>query len=65
MITKDGYATVPWGNRFVLIYNGYQLSDHKTYEECIDALKKHRRKTKPTRTGTGTRSKGTLDKHLK
>jgi hypothetical protein len=42
MITKDGYATVPWGDRFVLIYNGYQLSDHKTYEQAVDALKKHR-----------------------
>jgi hypothetical protein len=44
MITKDGYATVPWGDRFVLIYNGFQLSDHKTEEEAILALKKHREK---------------------
>lgn len=46
MITKDGYATVPWGDRFVLIYNGSQLSDHKTDAEAIEALKKHREKQK-------------------
>lgn len=64
MITKDGYAAVPWGSRFILLCNGYQLSDHKTYDECIEALKKHRNKTKPTRTGVGKKSKGRLDKHL-
>ena len=47
MITKDGYATVPWGHRFVLIHNGFQISDHKTDEEAIEALKKHREKKKP------------------
>ncbi len=46
MITKDGYATVPWGDRFVLIWNGQQLSDHKTDDEAIEALKKHREKQK-------------------
>jgi hypothetical protein len=25
MITKDGYATVPWGDRFVLLHNNEQL----------------------------------------
>ena len=50
MITKDGYATVPWGDRFVLICNGYQISDHKTDEQAIEALKKHREKqNKPKR----------------
>ena len=47
MITKDGYATVPWGDRFVLIHNGFQLSDHKTDDQAIEALKKHREKNKP------------------
>lgn len=51
MITKDGYATVPQGGRFVLIYDGFQISDHKTDEEAIEALKKHREKqNKPKRT---------------
>ena len=50
MITKDGYATVPWGDRFILIHNGFQISDHKTDEQAITALKKHREKlNKPKR----------------
>lgn len=57
MITKDGYATVPWGNRFVLIYNGQQLSDHKTEELAIEALKKHRNKIKKDSQATGTRKR--------
>jgi hypothetical protein len=68
MITKDGYATVPWGDRFVLIYNGEQLSDHKTDEQAIEALKKHREKNKPKpakratkKTGTRSKSKGKID----
>jgi hypothetical protein len=57
MITKDGYATVPWGDRFVLIYNGYQLSDHKTYEDAVDALKKHRKQTKQPKRKTTSKGK--------
>jgi topoisomerase IA-like protein len=51
MITKDGYATVPWGDRFILIHNGFQLSDHATDAEAIEALKEHREqsKQKPTK----------------
>ena len=68
MITKDGYATVPWGDRFILIHNGFQISDHKTDEQAIEALKKHREKnkSKPTKcatkkTGTRSKSKGKID----
>lgn len=57
MITKDGYATVPWGDRFVLIYNGYQLSDHKTYDDAVDALKKHRKQTKQPKTRSTSKGK--------
>jgi len=46
MITKDGYATVPCGDRFILIHNGFQLSDHATDAEAIEAIKKHREKEK-------------------
>lgn len=56
MITKDGYATVPWGDRFVLICNGYQISDHATDEEAIEALKDHRNQSKCTSKKSGTRS---------
>jgi hypothetical protein len=56
MITNDGYATVPWGKRFMLIHNGFQISDHKTDAEAIAALKKHRNQTiKP-----GTKSNNKL-----
>jgi len=68
MITNDGYATVPWGDRFVLIHNGFQISDHKTDEQAITALKKHREKNKPNptkratkKTGTRSKSKGKID----
>ena len=68
MITKDGYATVPWGDRFILIHNGFQISDHKTDEQAIEALKKHREKNKPKptkratkKTGTRSKSKGKID----
>jgi hypothetical protein len=68
MITNDGYATVPWGDRFVLIYNGEQLSDHKTDQQAIEALKKHREKNKPKppkgaskKSGTRSKSKGKID----
>jgi hypothetical protein len=68
MITNDGYATVPWGDRFVLIHNGFQLSDHKTDDQAIEALKKHREKNKPKppkgvskKSGTRSKSKGKID----
>jgi hypothetical protein len=68
VITKDGYATVPWGDRFVLIYNGEQLSDHKTDQQAIEALKKHREKNKPKppkgarkKSATRPKSKGKID----
>jgi hypothetical protein len=59
MITNDGYATVPWGDRFVLIHNGFQISDHKTDEQAITALKKHREKNKPKPAKRATKKTGT------
>ena len=61
MITKDGYAAVPWGSRFILLYNGYQLSDHKTYELCVDAMKKHRSMTKQPKTKSKSKAKLKLE----
>lgn len=65
MITKDGYATVPWGDRFVLIHNGFQISDHKTDEEAIEALKKHREKNKPKTTKRASKKTATLPRTTK
>lgn len=68
MITEDGYAAVPWGNRFVLIYNGEQLSDHKTVKQATVAIKKHREINAPKlpssaskKTGTRSKSKAKID----
>jgi hypothetical protein len=47
MITKDGYAIIPWAKRFVLLYNNEQLSDHRTVDQATVAMKKHRENNKP------------------
>jgi hypothetical protein len=39
--TKDGYAAVPWGKRFVIIYNGEQLTDVKTILQAQKFIKQH------------------------
>lgn len=41
-ITNDGYATVPWGKRYVIIYNGEQLTDVKTINQANKFIKDHR-----------------------
>lgn len=48
-VTKDGYAVVPWGKRFVIIYNGEQLVDVKTDKQAQKFIKDHRANPK---TGT-------------
>jgi hypothetical protein len=40
--TKDGYAAVPWGKRFVIIYNGEQLTDVSTKLQAERFIKQHR-----------------------
>lgn len=35
MITKDGYAAVPWGTRYVILYNGQQISDVDTAADAV------------------------------
>lgn len=46
MITKDGYAAVPWGDRFVIIYNGKQLKDVETAEEAAAYIRAQQKKNK-------------------
>lgn len=53
MITKDGYAAVPWGTRYVIIYNGQQISDVATAEEAVTYIRNQQKNTKaktPTKT---------------
>jgi len=40
--TSDGYASVPWGKRFVIIFNGEQLTDVKNVTEANKFIKQHR-----------------------
>lgn len=40
--TKDGYAAVPWGKRFVILYQGQQLTDVKTESQATKFIKNHR-----------------------
>ena len=39
---QDGYAAIPWGSRFVIIYNGEQLEDVSTVRQANTFIKKHR-----------------------
>lgn len=39
--TKDGYAAVPWGKRYVILYNGEQLTDVKTILQAQKFIKQH------------------------
>lgn len=40
--TKDGYAAIPWGKKYVIIYNGEQLADVKTILQAQKFVKQHR-----------------------
>lgn len=41
-ITDDGYAAVPYGNQFIVIYGGYQLKVCKTESSARKFIKEHR-----------------------
>lgn len=40
--TPDGYAVVPWGKRFVIIYKGEQLEDVQGIRQANAFIKTHR-----------------------
>lgn len=40
--TSDGYATVPWGKRYVILFQGQQLEDVKTILQAQKFIKQHR-----------------------
>lgn len=46
MITKDGYAAVPWGTRYVILYNGQQISDVATAAEAVAYIRNAQKSTK-------------------
>ena len=39
MITSDGYAAVPWGKRYVILYNGEQISDVATAGQAVSYIR--------------------------
>jgi len=45
MITKDGYAAVPWGERYVILYNGEQISDVGTAAEAVAYIRNAQKTT--------------------
>ncbi len=58
MITQDGYASVPWGKRFVIIYQGEQIHDVATENQAITYIRKQQKLNKQGATKTtGTRSR--------
>lgn len=58
MITKDGYAAVPWhGEKYVIIYNGQQIADVDSAAEAVAYIREQQRKTK---TDKKSKSKGRL-----
>jgi hypothetical protein len=47
MITKDGYAAVPWhGTRYVILYNGQQIADVATADKAVEYIRKQQKITK-------------------
>jgi hypothetical protein len=44
-VTKDGmWAAIPWGKRYVSIYNGEQICTHNTLETAKKFIQKQLRK---------------------
>lgn len=68
MITKDGYAAVPWyGTKYVIIYNGEQIADVDSAEEAVAYIRNQQKITKsktppstPRKTHKKSKSKGRL-----
>jgi len=66
MITKDGYAAVPWGTRYVILYNGEQISDVDTAADAVAYIRNaqkstNKQRSSPTpRTNKKSKSKGRL-----
>lgn len=52
MITKDGYAAVPWyGTKYVIIYNGQQIADVDSAEEAVAYIRNQQKIKKSKSTG--------------
>lgn len=57
-VTKDElYAAVPFGDQFMIIYKGQQITVCKTLDDAIKYIEKHHKKPRRTKKTT---SKGKL-----
>lgn len=45
-VSSDGWAAVPYGNQYMIIYGGRQISVHKTLDKAKEAIKVNRSKIK-------------------
>jgi hypothetical protein len=64
-VTKDGvWAAVPWGKKFVIIHDGFQVEVFNNYKLAKAYIDKQVKITKPkkSKVKTGT---ATLEDHLK
>ena len=51
MITKDGYAAVPWyGTKYVILYNGQQIADVDSAEDAVAYIRNQQKNTKQKQT---------------
>lgn len=59
MITKDGYAAVPWyGEKYVIIHNGQQIADVDSAAAAVSYIRDQQKLNKQSATKkTGTRSR--------
>ncbi len=67
MITKAGYTAVPWGKRFVILYNGEQIHDVASSDAAAAYIKKLQERNPQyasKKTGTRVKSKGTLTDYI-
>lgn len=56
MITQDGYAAVPWGERYMILYRGQQIHDVATAPEAVTYIRDQQKLNKQSATKkTGTR----------
>jgi hypothetical protein len=47
VITKDGYAAVPWyDNKYVILYNGQQIADVASAEKAVAYIRNEQSKAK-------------------
>ena len=62
MITKDGYAAVPWHDtKYVILYNGQQIADVNSAEEAVAYIRNAQKASKPTHKKSKSKARLTLD----